>query len=213
MKVCVFILFSSILVTANDKNSLNTFFDSLLNDNSHVDRYKSLLKTGIHDFSVGLFEGSGGRIDKISKIQRSGNVIVHIGDVETWIELSFIVQHLDVIWDNSTCIGIRCQLWATMLDNQFDVKMAVRPIDCQVSYNINLNNVGTMEVSASDLPKYMPNFFFNGALYIVETFFKGPLKESVKHRINHSVIHDFIDTNQIDQICKAVNQTIHTQNF
>lgn len=211
MKLCILILLSKIILIKTDKKIyLNSFFDNLLSDNSHEDRYKSLLKTGIQDFSVGLFEGSGGRIDKISKIQRIGNVIIYPGEIETWIELCFVMQHLDVIWDNSTCIGIRCQLWATMLNNQFCVKMAVEPINCQVSYNINLNNVGTMEVSVSDLPKYVPNFFFNGALYIVETFFKGPLKESVKHRINHSVIHDFIDKNQIDQICIAVNETIST---
>lgn len=214
MKLYVFILFADIilLITAIDKkNNLNNFFDVLLSDNSHENRYKSLLQTGIHDFSVGLFVGSGGRIDKISKIQRTGNVIVYPGKVETWIEMSFIVQHLDVIWDNSTCFGIRCHLWATMLDNKFDVKMAVRPINCQVSYNINLNTVGTMEVSVTELPKYMPSCFFNGALYIVEVFFKGPLTESVKHRINHSVIYDFIDKYQIDQICIAVNETINIQ--
>lgn len=212
MKLCVLILFSNIilLITAIDeKNPLNKFFDVLLSDNNHENRYKSLLQTGIRDFSVGLFVGSGGHIDKISKIQRIGNVIVHPGKVETWIEMSFIVKHLDVIWDNSTCFGIRCHLWATMLDNKFDVKMAVRPINCQVSYNINLNTVGTMEVSVTELPKYMPNFFFNGALYIVEVFFKGPLTESVKHRINHSVIYDFIDKCQIEQICIAVNETIN----
>lgn len=215
MKICIFILFSNVLFvkTVKEKNILNEFFDWLLNDNNHENRYKSLLQTGIHDFSVGLFVGSGGHIDKISKIQRTGNVIVHPGNVETWIEMSFVIQHLDVNWNNSTCFGIRCQLWATMLDNKFDVKMAVKPINCQVSYNINLNTVGTMEVSVSELPKYMPNFFFNGALYIVEVFFKGPLTESVKHRINHSVIHNFIDKNQVDQICMAVNETISTQTF
>lgn len=214
IKICVFMLFTNILlllITVDGKNILNEFFDTLLSDNSHENRYKSLLQTGIHDFSVGLFVGSGGRIDKISNIQRTGNVNVHPGKFETWIEMSFNVQHLDVIWDNSTCFGIRCHLWATMLDNKFDVKMAVRPINCQVSYNINLNTVGTMEVSVSALPKYMPSFFFNGALYIVEVFFKGPLTESVKHRINHGVILDFIDKNQIDQICIAVNETIQSQ--
>lgn len=212
--ICIFILFTNIilLITALDrKNILNELFDALLSDNSHANRYKTLLQTGIHDFSVGLFDGSGGHIDKISKIQRTGNVIVHPGKDETWIEMSFIVQHLDVIWDNSTCFGIKCQLWASMLDNKFDVKMAVRPINCLVSYNINLNTVGTMEVSVSELSSYMPRFLFNGALYIVEVFFKGPLMESVKHRINHSVIHDFIDKNQIDKICTAVNETIHTK--
>lgn len=212
-KISVFILFSNlvvVIIAADKKNILNEFFDVLLSDNSHKNRYKSLMQTGIHDFSVGLFDGSGGRIDKISKIQRTGNVIVHPGTIETWIEMSFTIQHLDVIWDNSTCFGIRCQLQATMLDNRFDVKMAVRPINCQVSYNINLNTVGTMEVSVSESPKYVPRFFFNGALYIVEVFFKGPLTESVKHRINHSVIHDFIDKNQIDQICRAVNDSIHS---
>lgn len=210
MKICVFILFSKLLLvkTADEKNILNTFFDRLLSDNSHENRYKSLLQTGIPDFSIGLFVGSGGHIHKISKIRRTGNVIVHPGKIEIWIEMSFVIQHLDVIWNNSTCLGIRCQFWATMLDNKFDVKMAVRPINCQVSYNVNLNTVGTMEVSVSGLPKYMPNLFFNGALYIVETFFKGPLTNSVKHHINHSVIHDFIDKNEIDQICMAVNETI-----
>jgi len=212
--MCVFILFFSILqciTTVEEKSVLNSFFDDLLSDNSHENRYKSLLQKGIHDFSVGLFVGSGGRIDKISKIQRIGNVIVHPGKVETWIEISFIVKHLDVIWDNSTCLGIRCQLWASMLDNTFDVKMAVRPINCQVSYNINFNTVGALEVSVSELPKYMPSLFFNGALYIVKVFFRGPLTESVKYRINHNVIHDFIDKNQIDQICIAVNKTIVTK--
>lgn len=213
LKICFFILFLNIiLIRATDrKNILNTYFDVLLSDNSHENRYKTLLQTGIHDFSVGLFEGSGGRINKISNIHRIGNVIVHPGKDETWIEMSFIVQHLDVIWDNSTCFGIKCQLWGTMLDNKFDVKMAVRPINCLVSYNINLNTVGTMEVSVSELPKYMPSFLFNGALYLVEVFFKGPLMESVRHRINHSVIHDFIDKYQIDQICIAVNETIYNQ--
>lgn len=208
-KIYVFILFSNIilLVTIADKqNILNEFFDVVLSDNSQNNRYKSLLQTGIHDFSVGLFVGSGGRIDKISKIQRIGNVILHPGEVEIWIEMLFIIQQLNVIWDNSTCFGIRCQLWATMLNNKFDVKMAVRPIDCQVSYNVNLNSVGSMEVNVSELPKFVPNFIFNGALYIVEVFFKGPLTESVKHRINHSVIHDFINKNQINQICTAVNE-------
>lgn len=215
IKVCVFILFFNLLLfvakAAENNNILNTFFDDLLSDNSRENRYKTLVQTGIHDFSVGLFIGSGGHIDKISKIQRTGDVIVHPGKIETWIEMSFIVHHLDVIWDNSTCFGIKCQLWATMLDNKFDVKMAVRPINCQVSYNINFNTVGTIEVNISELPQYLPKFFFNGALYIVEVFFKGPLTESVKHRINHSVIHDFIDKNQIDQICRAVNETIRTQ--
>lgn len=213
-RICAFILFTNIsliFITVNGKNNLNEFFDVLLSDNSQENRYKSLLQTGIHDFSVGLFVGSGGRIDKISNIQRTGNVNVHPGKLETWIEMSFIVKHLDVIWDNSTCFGIRCHLWATMLNNKFDVKMAVRPINCQVSYNINLNTIGTMEVNVSELPKYMPNFFFNGALYIVEVFFKGPLTESVKHRINHGVILDFINKNQINQICIAVNETIHFQ--
>jgi len=215
MKICVLILFSNVLLvkTVDQKNILNKFFDELLNDNSHENQYKLLLQMGIRDFSVGLFVGSGGHIDKISKIQRNGNVIIHPGNVESWIETSFVIQHLDVIWDNSTCFGIKCQLWATMLDNKFDVKMAVRPINCQVSYNINLNTVGTMEVSVSELPKYIPNFIFNGALYIVEVFFKGPLTESVKHRINHSVIHDFINKNQIDQICMVVNETISNQKF
>lgn len=209
--ICVFILVSIILllITAeNGKNILNHCFDDLLSDKSHEDRYKSLLQTGIHDFSVGLFVGSGGRIEKISKIYRTGDIIVYPGKVETWIEISFIVQFIDVIWVNSTCFGIQCQLWATILDNKFNVKMAVRPINCQVSYNINLSTVGKMEVSVSELPKYIPGFFFNGALYIVEVFFKGPLTESVKHRINHSVMHDFIDKNEIDEICKAVNETI-----
>ncbi|KAF0754004.1 Uncharacterized protein FWK35_00022071 [Aphis craccivora] len=213
LNICFFnLIFNILLITAADKkNTINAFFDVLLSDNSHENRYKALLQTGIHDFSIGLFDGSGGRIDKISNIQRTGNVIMHPGKEETWIEMSFIVQHLDVIWDNSTCFGIKCQLWATMLNNKFDVKMAVRPINCLVSYNINLNTVGTMEVSVSELPKYMPSFIFNGALYIVEVFFKGPLMESVKHRINHSVIHDFIDKNQINQICIAVNETIYTK--
>lgn len=215
IKVCVFILFYNLLSfvakAAENNNILNTFFDDLLSDNSHENRYKTLVQTGIHDFSVGLFIGSGGHIDKISKIQRTGDVIVHPGKIETWIEMSFIVHHLDVIWDNSTCFGIKCQLWATMLGNKFDVKMAVRPINCQVSYNINFNTVSTIEVNISELPQYLPKFFFNSALYIVEVFFKGPLTESVKYRINHSVIHDFIDKNQIDQICRAVNETIRTQ--
>ncbi|XP_025420758.1 uncharacterized protein LOC112690869 [Sipha flava] len=214
IRICAFILFTNILllpITAYVKNNLNAFFDVLLSDNRQENRYKSLLQTGIHDFSVGLFVGSGGRIDKISNIQRTGNVNVYPGKLETWIEMTFIVKHLDVIWDNSTCFGIRCHLWATMLNNKFDVKMAVRPINCQVSYNINLNTIGTMEVSVSELPRYIPSFFFNGALYIVEVFFKGPLTESVKHRINHGVILDFIDKNQIDQICIAVNETIHSQ--
>lgn len=210
--LCVFILFFNIIlcVTTTDKQHfLNEFFDELLSDNSQNNRYKPLLQRGIHDFSVGLFVGSGGYIDKITKVQRIGNVSLHPGEVETWIEMSFIIEQLDVIWDNSTCFGIKCQLWATMLDNRFNVKMAVRPINCQVSYNINLNTVGTMEVSVSELPKFVPNFIFNGALYIVEMFFKGPLTESVKHRINHCVIHDFINKNQIDQICTAVSKTMH----
>lgn len=214
VNICVFVLCSNIIMlkaAVEKKYTLNTFFDNLLSDNSHENRYKSLLQTGIRDFSVGVFVGSGGRIDKITKIQRTSNVIVHPGEVETWIEMSFVIQHLDVIWDNSTCVGIKCQLWATMLNNNFDVKMAVRPINCQVSYNINFNTVGTMEVSVSELPKYLPRFFFNGALYIVEVFFKGPLTESVKHRINHSVIQDFLDKDQINLICKAVNETIDTQ--
>lgn len=209
--ICAFILSFNIIlfITAeNEKNILNHYFDTLLRDNSHEDRYKSLLQTGVHDFSVGLFVGSGGRIEKISKISRIGNVIIYPGKVESWIEMSFIVPYLDVIWYNSTCFGIQCQLWATMLDNKFIVKMAVRPINCQVSYNINLNTVGKMEVSVSELSNYIPGFFFNGALYIVELFFKGPLTESVKHRINHSVMHDFINKNQIDEICIAVNKTI-----
>lgn len=217
-KTCVFnvffLFFNTIQIitvadeVADEKTILNECFDALLSDNDHENQYKSLMQTGIHDFSVGLFYGSGGRIEKISKIHRTGNVNVHPGKVETWIEMSFIVQHLDVIWDNSTCFGIRCQLWATMLDNKFVIKMAVRPINCQVSYNINLNTVGAMEVSVSELPKYIPSFIFNGAMYIVEVFFKGPLTESVKHRINHSVIRDFLDKNQIDLICLAVNKTI-----
>lgn len=209
--ICVFILFFNIILcvtTADKQNILNEFFDGVLSDNSQNNRYKPILQSGIHDFSVGLFVGSGGYINKISKVQRIGNVILHPGEVETWIEMSFIIEQLDVIWDNSTCFGIKCQLWATMLDNRFNVKMAVRPINCQVSYNVNLNSVGTMEVSVSELPKFVPNFIFNGALYIVEVFFKGPLTESVKHRINHSVIHDFINTNQIDQICTAVSETM-----
>lgn len=210
VKIYTFILFFNIitLITATSKlNSLNACFDDLLSDNSHDNRYKSLLQTGIDDFSIGLFVGSGGRINKMSKIQRIGNVVIHPGKVETWIEMPFIVQHVDVIWDNSTCFGIRCQLWATILDNKFVLKMAVRPINCQVSYNINLNNVGTMEVNVSKTPKYMPNFFFNGALYIVEVFFK----ENIQRHINYSFLHDFIDKNQIDQICKAVNKTIYMQ--
>lgn len=210
VKIYIFILLSDIIVlsTAASKiHNLNACFDNLLGDNSHENRYKSLLQTGIDDFSVGLFVGSGGRISKMSTIQRIGNVIVHPGNVETWIEMSFVVQHVDVVWDNSTCFGIRCQLWATILDNKFVLKMAVRPINCQVSYNINLNNVGLMEVYVSKSPKYVPNFFFNGALYIVEVFFK----ENIKHHINYSFLHDFIDRNQIDQICKTVNRTIYTQ--
>lgn len=215
MKVCVVILFPNLLsfvaTAGKNNNNLNVFFEELLSVNGREDRYKTLLQTGIHDFSVGLFIGSGGHINEISKLQRIGDVIVHPGKIETWLEMAFIVQHLDVIWDNSTCFGINCRLWATMLDNKFDIKMAVRPINCQVSYSINFNTVGTMKVGVSELPQYLPRFFFNGALYIVEVFFKGPLTESVKHRINHSVIHDFIDKNQIDQICIAVNETIRAQ--
>lgn len=213
--ICVFILFSNTLllipIKADKTIILNQFFDNLLSDNNQEHRYKLLLQTGVHDFSVGLFDGSGGHINKISKIQRTGDVIVHPGKVETWIEMSFIIQQLEVIWNNSTCFGIRCQLRTTMLNNKFDVKMAVKPIICQVSYNINFNAVGSMEVNVSELPQYSPRFFFNGALYIVEVFFKGPLTESVKHRINHSVIHDFLDNNQINQICKAINETIINQ--
>ncbi|XP_050423663.1 uncharacterized protein LOC126835249 [Adelges cooleyi] len=154
LKVCIVILVLNIFrQISSEENLLNDFFDNLLKTTGYIDRHKSFLKKGIKDFSVGLFNGKDGRVVELSEIRRKGNIILHPGEVESWLEISFLVPYIEINWENSECIGIKCQLCATMIDNQLDVKMAVIPENCEVSYSISLKAIKEMEVYVVDVPK------------------------------------------------------------
>ncbi|XP_050524233.1 uncharacterized protein LOC126895933 [Daktulosphaira vitifoliae] len=202
--------FTLILTQENSKNDLvfNEFFDNLLNQKGYTDRFKLFFNEGIKQFSIGVVDGKDGNIVKLSDFKRKGNVILHPEKIETWLQYSFIAPRLEVNWKNSKCLGIKCQLWAIISDNELIVKIAVKPEKCDVSYSITLKTIKNMDIFVTELPKFIPIFFFNSAFNLVE-FINEPLKERIKHRISHTVLNNFFNDKEIEKLCQIVDKIVH----
>lgn len=209
-KFFVINLFTIVVTQESSKNELvfNEFFDNLLNQNGYTNRFKSFLKEGIQQFSIGGVVGQDGNIVNLSDFKRKGNVISHSAKIETWFQFSFIAPRLEINWKNSRCLGMKCQLWAIMLDNELIVKMAVKPEKCDVLYSITLKAIKDIDIFVTELPKYIPNFFFNSAFDLVE-FINESLKERIKQRISHTVLNNFLNDEELKTLCQVVDNAVY----